>query len=496
MGKIIINNEIDIAEMWEGLGGNFDSIQQIIFEFVDNSISNILNNQKRLATKQINIVFNVENDNRINITIEDSGTGILNLDNAFKIGNKSSQETPLNEHGFGMKHALAAADKNNSNWWIATRDYNNKLNKNFLLIKAPYKTFIEGDEQPEEEWPGSFNMTGTIIGLTIDKNLLSTLTVGIPGANYNTSYRRMIEYFIEDLSFTYSGIIEDNSIHVNVKLFRNEECELDQNITPLKPSWIKKDIEGEETYDLGSGLVKIKYIFGSIEASDNIRYYRRNMQSSGAEIRINGRVMINNLVSEIWPREQHNSINHFLAIIDICSNDKNKLPTTKTAKNSFNFSDKKYEKLVEWILKIYPKIEEIEDSTSDYNEVKMFKDLKQKFEISDFHKNDRFSLEEYVFEQINMKLRIDLYAYVEGNIIIFEGKKKKTTPKDVYQLRMYWDGLVFNNVNPSQGILLGENHPESVLQMIEYINKMKDANGNNYKFIIKTWDEYNITQEQ
>ena len=93
-------------------------------------------------------------------------------------------------------------------------------------------------------------------------------------------------------------------------------------------------------------------------------------------------------------------------------------------------------------------------------------------------------------------LKDALYAYVEGNIIIFEGKKKKTTPKDVYQLRMYWDGLVFNNVNPSQGILLGENHPESVLQMIEYINKMKDANGNNYKFIIKTWDEYNITQEQ
>ena len=496
MSKVKINNQMDIAEMWEGLGGNFDSIQQILFEFIDNSVSNIVKYKKNLRHKQIFICFNVENEKKIHIKIEDSGTGIKNLDNAFKIGNKKSRETPLNEHGFGMKHALAAADKNNNNWWIATRTQHNKSESSYVLINAPYKTVnFEGTKKSNSSWPGLLNSTGTIVGFTIDKNLLSTLTIGISGAGINTSYKRMIEYFVEDLSFTYSGVIEDNSINMNVKLYNNDELELDQNITPLKPIWEKKDISGTQRYDLGKGEVTLKYVFGSIEPGDNIRYYRRNMQSSGVEIRVNGRVMVNNLITDIWGKERHNSFNHFLAIIDIISDDRDKIPTTKTAKNSFNFSDEKFEKLVGWILKIYPTIEEVDQGNGDYNELKMFKDLKKKFEISELHKNDHYSLQQYVFEQLNMKLRIDLYGFVDGKVIIFEGKKKKTTPKDVYQLRMYWDGLVFNKSIPSEGILLGETHPESVKKMLEYVNQMKDANGNNYNFSLKTWESYNISDE-
>ena len=152
MRRVKINNRIDVAEMWEGLGGNFDSIQQIMFEFIDNSMSNIIGNRSKLSNKQLIIIFRVENDNKINITIEDSGTGIRNLDNAFKIGNKKSQETPLNEHGFGMKHALAAADKMNNNWWIATRTQKNRSQNNYLHIKAPYKTLnFEGIECPRNK---------------------------------------------------------------------------------------------------------------------------------------------------------------------------------------------------------------------------------------------------------------------------------------------------------------------------------------------------------
>ena len=120
MEKIKIENDIIIEDMWEGLGGNFDNIQQIICEFVDNSISNLIGkNSQDLVTKQVNIAFDVKTsatieNHAIKVTIEDSGTGIIDLNNAFRIGNKSSQESPLNEHGFGLKHALAAADKENN----------------------------------------------------------------------------------------------------------------------------------------------------------------------------------------------------------------------------------------------------------------------------------------------------------------------------------------------------------------------------------------------
>lgn len=491
-----INNEILIEDMWEGLGGNFDNIQQIIFEFVDNSISNLTGrNSNELQNKQINIRFDVKSDEKIVVSIEDSGTGIIDLDNALKIGNKSVQESPLNEHGFGLKHALAAADKANENWKIYTRTAEDLFNNQYELIEAPYKT---GDWEAKIvdaiSWPGTLNTTGTIVQFNIDKILLSTLTEGIKGSNINTSYQKMIEYFIEDVSFTYATIVEKNLVKINVKLLEKEALTRDENITPLKPNWKHIDKSGTVEVKLGNGPVVIDYKFGSIEASENKRYYKRNMLSSGAEIRINGRVLEHNMLYEIWGKKPHNSVNHFLAIIDVKSNDKKLLPETKTAKNAFKKGEEKYEKLIGWIHSTYPKIEEINESNDDYNEVKMFRDLASNLKRFG-HQEDTITTEQYVFEEDDMKLRIDLYQKVGSEIKIYEGKKHSTTPKDAYQLRMYWDGLVLERITPTVGYVLGETHPESVKKMIDYLNQMKDANGNNYNFELKNWEEYNISTD-
>lgn len=500
MEKIKIENDIIIEDMWEGLGGNFDNIQQIICEFVDNSISNLIGkNSQDLVTKQVNIAFDVKTsatieNHAIKVTIEDSGTGIIDLNNAFRIGNKSSQESPLNEHGFGLKHALAAADKENKTWKIYTRTQEDLNNNKYKLIEAPYRTnnwsamVCDG-----VSWPGTLNTTGTVIQFNIDKNLLSTLTDGIPGANINTSYKRMIEYFIEDIAFIYSTIIDEDLVKINVKLIEDGSLIQDTNVTALKPKWKENKISGTEELDLGQGLVTIDYCFGSIEASENMRYYKRNMASSGAEIRVNGRVLAYNLIQEIWNKQKHNSLNHFLAIINVKSQHKERLPETKTAKNAFKTSDEKYDNLISWIHRKYPTIEEINESNDDFNEVQMFKTLEDN--LKRFNQNSIVTTEQFVFEEVEMKLRIDLYQNQSNKVTIFEGKKNKTTPKDVYQLRMYWDGLVLSGIKPNIGIVLGANHPDSVKQMINYINQMKDANGNCYCFECKTWDDYNIEYE-
>lgn len=493
----IINNGIKIEEMWEGLGGNFDNIQQIIFEFVDNSVSNLTGiNSNLLQNKQIDIIFKVYDENNILIQIQDTGTGINNLDNALSIGNKQSQESPLNEHGFGLKHALAAADKENKNWKIYTRTKDDLNNNVFEVINAPYRTenwTAKIISIQEMNWPGNYNNTGTIIEFTIDKALLSTLTEGIPGANYNTSYERMVHYFIEDTAFTYSNILEENKLKINVKLFINDSLRKDENVTALHPEWEEKYMENSEECDLGSGKVKINYVFGAIKSGNNIRYYKRNMASSGVEIRINGRALVYNLFSEIWNKAKHNSFNYFLGIIDVISEDKNKLPETKTAKNSFKSNDNKYDALIRWIRQKYPTIKEVEESNDEYNEIKMFQNLLANLKAYN-NSNDTITTEQYVFEE-DMKLRIDLYHCSNNEITIYEGKKLKTSPKDVYQLRMYWDGLVYENMRPFTGVLLANSHPDSVRRMVEYINKMKDASGNNYNFIVKTWEELNVPEE-
>ena len=79
-----------------------------------------------------------------------------------------------------------------------------------------------------------------------------------------------------------------------------------------------------------------------------------------------------------------------------------------------------------------------------------------------------------------------------GQISIYEGKKDQTTCKDVYQLRMYWDGLVYDGVKPDKAFLVASKHPQSVITIIQNVNMMKDFNGNNYNIDIKTWEDFTL----
>jgi hypothetical protein len=87
---------------------------------------------------------------------------------------------------------------------------------------------------------------------------------------------------------------------------------------------------------------------------------------------------------------------------------------------------------------------------------------------------------------------MDLYVQVGSDIIIYEAKKDKTSVQDVYQLEMYWDGLLLDGVQPSKGILISATHPDSVRELISISNQKLDVNGKKYNFELKTWKEEGI----
>lgn len=62
----------------------------------------------------------LDSEGDVEVVIEDSGTGIKRLDEAFTLGSRLAAESPLNEHGFGLKHALASANPANDSWKIFT----------------------------------------------------------------------------------------------------------------------------------------------------------------------------------------------------------------------------------------------------------------------------------------------------------------------------------------------------------------------------------------
>ena len=163
--KIGINNQPSASELWDGIGGHFDSLGQIINEFLDNSISNFAANVQ--TSRNIIVGLRELADDRVKITVEDTGTGIKDLDAAFTLGNQTAGETPLNEHGFGLKHALASANPANDAWAIYTRTKEDFDNNVFKKISAPYDIEdFSGALCENEQWPGTYTGTGTIIEFT------------------------------------------------------------------------------------------------------------------------------------------------------------------------------------------------------------------------------------------------------------------------------------------------------------------------------------------
>ena len=100
--------------------------------------------------------------------------------------------------------------------------------------------------------------------------------------------------------------------------------------------------------------------------------------------------------------------------------------------------------------------------------------------------------EQKVFREIKERIRIDLYQKAADELVVYEGKKDFTSVQDLYQLKMYWDGCVIDGIKPDIGVLISSSHPQSVKDLIKYINQMTDSNGNNYNFILKTWNDEGI----
>lgn len=489
-----LNNMPNSDSLWEGLGGNFSTFTQVICEFIDNSFSNFMSNND-LEGRIITITITEESKNAYNVEIMDSGTGIQNLDSAFTIGDKTNKESTLNEHGFGMKHALAAANKNNRDWIVSTCTLEEANNNSYSVIKAPYVI----NELPVINESGSFSRTyktGTKIEFKTSPHWLRTIAKGLPGAGGYSRLDSLMQILSEDLGYIYSKFIEKGIGLIEVKYKMIGEPLETIQVSKVIPSTV--DVFGPginvTQIDLGNGFVTMEYEFLKVEESNYKKHYKANMSTSGAEIRINGRVLNNNIFKDIWNIEKHNSYNYMLIMINLISDDPTRLPSTITSKSGIRQDDEKLEVLYSWIREKVNK--PIKDSRLSDHEVDLFSTLKDKREKLFSTLGDKtavISNEVNAFTTIDEKIRIDMYESTSINgLVIYEGKKDKTSPQDVYQLMMYWDGLVYDGIKVDKGILISSEHPNSVKELIKLKNETYDQNHNKYKFELRTWKEYDV----
>lgn len=472
-------------DLWHGIAGHFDSFSQVVSEFIDNSISDFQKNNP--DQRQINLTFD-ENNGLVSVRIEDTGFGIGNFESALKLGDKTAQSTPLNEHGFGLKHALATANPENNNWKIFTRTKKEFEDGIYRQLSARYSFDMEPEivEVAKNSWPGLYNSSGTIAEFCCSSSLFNTVQVGIPG---KAGFDRCLDYLREELGYRYSGVIEKAQAIISIS---GAKSGYKKTVESVKPNWVgyylpKKD---NVVIDLGGGNIKIEYVFGEMGNSEYFRHYKRNMSTSGVEIRINGRLIMSNLFKEIWGIENHPSYNHFLAVINLVSENRDVLPKTRTSKNGIRSGDEKLEKLCEWIRNVHPKPNQ--ELAGTVNEKELVKRLAKSKEMHIRNSAKCIETEFKVYTSIGSPVAVDLYVFDGQDIVIYEAKKDIADVQNVYQLVMYWDGAVADGRNPTEGILIASSHSPGVTAVIEYINTKNDRNGNPYRLSIKKWIDEGI----
>ena len=319
MTMINIKTTPNANEIWSGIGGHFDSLGQIINEFIDNSVSNFEGNSD-LLSKNILITLSQLQTGNVKVSIEDTGTGMKDLDAAFTLGCRRGAESPLNEHGFGLKHALASADPSNNCWSISTRTAEDLKNNYYKKISAPYSfDHFCAESIDASQWPGAYSGTGTIVTFECTYDMYKTLSKGMndEGARGRPveDFEKIATLLYEDIGFVYAGIISNAKASILLKVVPLNGASSSVihpvgAITPDFEDWIKPG-KGNSEVDLGNGKVSIHYQFGiSVAKDDNKdyefvntktrRYYKNTMTSSGVEIRLNGRVLCYNLFKEIW----------------------------------------------------------------------------------------------------------------------------------------------------------------------------------------------------
>ena len=474
-----IQNAPDGAELWQSISGNFPDLAKSLHEFVDNALSDFRATNASCRRVEIRVA---QVGGIVEVTVADTGSGIRDIHGALTLGSRRGAQSSLNEHGMGLKHALASVTGSDGYWSIQTRTAEDDRLDRHLLVESPYRL----GEPPmtgmyQSGWGKIPGPTGTAISFGCTWDMFATLRPA--GDRTEKSFSTLVEILVEELGYTYAPILESGELNLSVVTDKKT-----YSVTPVFPEWERNCMKeiGPTTVDLGGGPVRVYCCWGLIRSSkDNFLYYRGNMDSSGVEIRCNGRVMEHGLYKRIWTKQPHPSRNHFLVVVELTAKDASALPPTKPTKTGFRDGDPRLEKLFAWVranVQLPAQPQSLEKRL-----VKALAAQKQK-------EPDvlRVATEEGTYCSLNLGVKMDLYVSRRDCTEAYEAKQARSRAQDLYQLRMYWDGCALDGRPIDRGILIARSHPREVETLLRAINGFQDPTGRPYNLSLCTWADQGI----
>lgn len=493
LGKTIKSEVLDTTPnggaLLHGIAGNFSRLAEVLEELIDNVVSNLKAHANDASLSRVILISIDRNGSSVDISIQDGGTGIEDLGAALTIANGAG-DTVLNEHGFGLKHALASVDASpNQKWTIRTRTKQDAANNCYREVSGPYGI----NTMTCETKPGCADFgdgTGTKVAFRCPLTMFHTLRP--KDSAVEPTFEEMVSFLIEDLRFTYAPMLKEKLFMIRITATKDGVTNVYDVNTPLEPNWLKKTVRELPAVakDLGSGVpLTIRCKYGEITPSHGaVRHYLCNMETSGVEIRLNGRAIESNVFHDIWGKKIHNTYNHFIVQVDLEYDNLDAAPSTRSSKNGFRAGDPRLEELFRWIKTNV----ELPPQEREGKEDKLKAALKRKLDADE--RVMRASREELAYETIGLKTSIDLFvSYKDGSVHLYEAKAVASKPDDVYQTMMYWDGCVRDGKPADKAILIAKSHPKQVVALAEEVNRHYDARGKHFCIELQTWSEAGIT---
>ena len=514
MSRFNINVQPDSMELWRGFGKNHFNFTSLLCELIDNSISNFLANQD-LPLKEIRITLEkLMIDNKVRVSIEDTGTGIENFTDAFNLGTKNratKTDSFLNEHGFGLKNALATANPENDNWKVFSRTKKDFKDNLINVVEAPWKmTFnqerFEG-KSLKEKWPGEFNSKGgTYIEFTCPDDLFNSIS------KRGSRFTLKTSHLVEEISVIYRPFLKNCNIKILEIQNRTKTTHEIKPITPNNATLIEKSkpqqiLENPVTFKVNDNNVEVECEFyrypNDDDCENRYKYYKHNIKTFGCEIRVNGRLLAYPLFEEIWDLKRNGVYNSFWGVVNITGK-REHLPVTSTTKTGLQENDSLYKEILSKISEIFPE-QFLPNSQKEKggsggsggsggrSEAEKQKELIGKLEK--WQKAKTATHPYQVFKNIQHDIgELDLYMVNEkSEVVLCELKKDRSKLLNIYQLLMYWDGYVYDkDKSPSKAILIASDHQDWAQDVVNEINLQTDSKGMNYNIELKTWKDFDV----
>lgn len=454
-----------------GLAKQNMAFHQGIMELCDNAIAAALTGEKALIF--IGLAPGPSKDELLLVVADwGSGMGLTQLENALQPGSLPIGDNRLNEHGFGINNALASLTGGDRPWVLYTRPQGAAT---YLKVQGPFTPQMTVEEMDAPALPQGVTLPWDNPSTVYCIHVPLAIAQSVQGRGGKaTDLETLRSWLVEHLGVAYRGFLDLDSRTMEPSAKIIAAVGSDAKLVPPIPVPIAGALVQRFKVEMGGQVIPVVYRYGALDEDKRDHlvlgakakyYYQGNQPTQGVDIRLGKRVIATAQLSEIWrgpngmPLARHNNYNEFVGEVLLPELPRGVLSTLNN-KTNLNPNDPDWQNLFSLLAQV-PPLAHPKACTEKALQSRWISALLA------VNPQDRVTDEMTVWPT---GTRIDVLDEGDGKRVIYELKATKGEPLHLYQLKMYWDGLVLDGIQPTEAVLIVPKYTSDLARMTELIN--------------------------